>query len=93
MAGAFAWAHRLPFNPTIMIKVTFKKDYELSPDGINTRVYKKDQTYTATYGQEENVFRHAIASGLAVNAQDAGSKQVKNKVAAPTKRKSKSTRE
>lgn len=70
-----------------MLKVKFKKDYEMSPDGINTRMYKAGQTYEATHGHEHNMFQHAIYSGIAENKQEAGKSQVKNKVTTPTKRK------
>lgn len=70
-----------------MITVTFKKDYELSPDGINTRNYEKGKSYTAQHTHEDNIFRNAVASGIAENAQKIGRKQVKNKVNTPSKRK------
>jgi hypothetical protein len=45
--------------------ITFKKDTELSYDGVNKRVYQAGQVYTPNHPRELSVFKHMIATGKA----------------------------
>lgn len=48
-----------------MEKVTFKKDQVLSYDGIHTKEYKANQTYSAQHPHEARVFQSLADAGVA----------------------------
>jgi hypothetical protein len=68
------------------MKVTFKKDIELSYDGVNSKVYKAGVEYEASHAQEKKVFEHHLSTGTASSSKDEPVK-VKTKVTKPKNKK------
>lgn len=47
------------------MNVKFKQDVELSPNGIDTKIYKKGETYATDKALERKSFQIAIENGFA----------------------------
>ncbi len=71
------------------VTVTFTEETKLSPDGINTQVYKKGKKYTSRSGLEARMFHHMIDKEKAEVASDEPEKK-ENKATKPKETKSKS---
>lgn len=69
------------------MKVTFKKDVELSYDGVNSKVYKKGEEYEANHAHEKRVFESMISANIAEHTPVVADKEVKTKVTKPKSRK------
>lgn len=60
--------------------VTFKKDYELSFDGINTKIYKKGESYEANNPQEQKSFEIAVSLDIAEPTKKVQGEAIETKV-------------
>lgn len=70
------------------MKVTFNSDYTLSYDGVNSRSYKKGETYEATHPHEARVFNALVEKGDAdVFAEEKSPKPSEPKATKVTKPK------
>jgi len=56
------------------LKVRFKTDQTLSPDGINPQIYEKGRAYTSRTSYEMRIFEHMIERGKAVAFEENSNK-------------------
>jgi hypothetical protein len=69
------------------MQVKFNRDQELSYDGINVKLYKQGEVYTASHAQERIVFEKAVYMGSATTFMGESEAKVEAKVARPKSRK------